>query len=436
MEVLIGLAVVAAVPIVVVSVVGALREPAWLLAVYAALVPFGSSLRVPGLPGPFGTLSTVVGMLATAGVVVHLALGGRRALEVPSPVPAFVLLVAWAGSTLAWSVNPVATADSLILLASLVAFYAAVAFLDVSDRGLVGIDAGIVVGGAILGSQGVLQILTAGGLTGTEAFEGRLTAAGGGGPGAQADPNITAASLLLPLAVAFGRAASAQEPASRRLAWGAGATACLLGVVLTASRGALLALTVLVATLILVEERRVVRGVLAGSAVAGLVVLVALAPTETVDRLFTTETGSTGRTSIWEVGGRACTRYCWAGSGLGTFPDVHEEAVLSDASAESKRLRFEAHDLWLALAVETGVLGLALAAAGFLAAVADIRGLPRTIRGPPLAALAGVLTANIFLANLEFKYLWLVLAYGAVVVNHHRGSLVEHDEPQDQELVS
>lgn len=433
MEILLGVAVVAAVPLAVVAFAQTLRHPAWILALYGALVPFGSSLRVPGIPDQFGTLSTLVGMLATGLVFAHLVLGGRRAVRIPSPVPAFVLLVAWSGSTLAWTVNPSATTESLILLTSLVSFYVVVALLDVSSRDLRVIEVGIVVGGAVVGFQGVLQIVTAGAVVGTEAFEGRLTAAGGGGAGAQADPNITAASLLLPLAVSFGRA-SAEGPLGRRAAWAAGATGCLLGIVLTASRGALLALAVVIFTLVVVENRRSVRKAMAASAVAGVVLLVVIAPVGTVERLFSTERGSSGRTSIWEVGVRACTRYCWAGSGLGTFPDVHEEGVLSNASAESKRLRFEAHDLWLALAVETGFVGLLLAGAGFFAVIAQIRRMPWWIRGPPLAAVAGVLTANIFLANLEFKYLWLVLAYGALVTNRHRSTLVEQGEPQDREL--
>jgi hypothetical protein len=74
--------------------------------------------------------------------------------------------------------------------------------------------------------------------------------------------------------------------------------------------------------------------------------------------------------------------------------------------------------------IEMGVAGLLLAAAGLFLIVRSVVRLPRLRRGPPLAAITAVLTANMFLSNFNFKYFWFVLTYGVVVVG------MENVDPQ------
>lgn len=105
--------------------------------------------------------------------------------------------------------------------------------------------------------------------------------------------------------------------------------------------------------------------------------------------------------------------------GWGTFPEVHERALLTDPAAHGNRLRLEAHNVWIGTLIEAGLVGLVLLVFGLVVTVRGVLSLPRRVRGPPLAALAGLILTNSFLGTIEFKYFWLVLLYGAVAVNAH-----------------
>jgi O-antigen ligase len=125
---------------------------------------------------------------------------------------------------------------------------------------------------------------------------------------------------------------------------------------------------------------------------------------------------SSGRTLIWATALDACDRHCVFGSGYGTFPDVYNEALGVSPSITGQRLRQRAHNVWIRAGIETGIAGLIfLTGALWLQATALVR-LPRHFRGPPLAGFLGVLTANVFLSNIGFKYFWLAMTYATVAV--------------------
>ena len=388
------------------SVLG-VRSPAAAIAVYAALVPVGSSIPVPGLPDPFDTLSTVVGFVATASALVHLAVAPRRAADV-GPVPAWLLLAGFAGAGAGWSVDAGATIDDALLLLSLVALATSAALLHLDARDVARIDAGIAVGGAIAGAWGLVQVVT-GTLPQSGAGIPRFATAGGGGEAG--DPNITAAALLLPLLVAVARSL---EPGQRhRLAYGAAAALTSVGVVLTVSRGGLVGLLVGLAVLALIERSGRTWALVVVLPVAALVVGLLTVPDAVEQRA--QQGNTTGRAEIWDVAIGACPEWCWTGSGLGTFPDIHEAAVLEEPTAGGRILRFESHSLWLGSLIEIGLVGFALVVASLLLPGWRIRRAPRRVRAPAIAALVALAVTNTFLQNLEFKYFWLVLMYAALV---------------------
>ncbi len=388
------------------AVVG-LRRPAGLLALYGVVVPLGSSIVVPLLPDAFGTLSSAVGLAIAVVLVIHLAATRRRTATIASPLPAWVLLFGVAVVTLVWSVDLAASVRDVAVLASLVAAYAVASFLAMDRRGLALVDAGIVAGGGIAGAIALWQLAT-GSLT-TQSGIPRFTLAGGGGE--VGDPNITAATLLLPLAVGLTGAVTRRRRGAR-IAFTVGVGLTATGLLLTGSRGGLLSVMALLGVLALNHRRQRLAVTAVLLPVVALAIGLTVAPAAIRERLV--ESDSTGRTEIWRIGLSACEDYCLVGSGWGTFPAVHAETLLKHPRANGRLLGFEAHNIWLQALVEAGLLGLLLLTLGLTLTVRDLLWLPPAARGTPLAALAAVLVANLFLSTFDFKYFWLVLIYAAL----------------------
>lgn len=406
MTVVFGLLLV--LPAVAAVGVAALRSPTrTVLPVYAALVPFGSGIALPiPLPSPFDTVTTLAGLAASGALVLHIILvGGTRRLH-PS-LSAWLMFVGVSGLTFAWSIDRGDTVERFLILISLVALYVVALLAPVGREEVERLKDGIIIGATLACGYGFFLLLT-GNLPEEKAGLPRFATAGGVGDAS--DPNITAAVLVLPLVLAISRVFRSRRPIVRA-AHGAAALLIATGLLLTASRGGMLAASLAVFVLVLHERRRalIVVVTLLLVTIVGLVGY-ALAP-EQIERL--DKPGSSGRTSIWMVGLIACERWCLTGSGLNTFEEVHTETLLSTAEATGFRLGEPPHNMWLGVAIEVGVVGVALLAVALVLTALPLRRLSLTRRGPPLAALVGLLVANFFLANLHFKYFWLVLLYVA-----------------------
>ncbi len=425
-EAVIALGMLAALPLVAIALVAALRNPISLLAVYAAVVPFGSSLRIPGM-GPFGSLSTLVGLLALAALLARLAHRPSMGRIQASATPAFaVLLVGVAAATMMWSIDPSRTMQQVAVLASLVALYVVIAVTPVSPADVRRFESGLVAGGIVVGGYAVYLAAT-GALVNAE--DQRFVAAiGGSETGDVADPNITAASLLLPMAVALDRAMQS-GPLRRRLGNLFVAVTLLLGVLLTGSRGGMLGILAIVLVLLLVRRPRTgaVRAALLVPAIAFLVAT-ALAPQYVIERL-TTDMRSSGRTDIWIAGLRACPEHCAVGSGWGTFSAAHQEVLLQQPDTRGNRLLVEAHNLWLGTVVEGGLITLILVILILWFVARDLSRLEPPHRAAPLAALVGLVIASVFLQSLGFKFFWLVLIYGALMMNAFAAPLARSGVP-------
>jgi len=383
-----------------------LRQPmSVVLPLFAATVPFGSLLK-SGLPAPYGNVSSVLGLVLIAGLLVQLT-GGRSAqVRFPVTVAIWVLFLAAAGASALWSVSAQLTEDGFVNLASLVLLYALLALSPTTVSELRRLELGLLIGGVAAASYGLTQLLFLGGLP--------ADTDGDGGPRFGRDllgANNTAAALILPLAIALCR--SAEWPRwTGRLLYGVSAGLLVTGIVLTGSRGGLLAATACLVTAAMLVSRG--RRVLVGMGVAGLVgVLLVLMFNPAGVGSRTESTDSSGRTEIWKVGVAACRTYCLAGSGWGTFPRVYEltQPKVPEARTLVRGTSYEPHNIWILIGVELGLAGLALAAAGLTLTVRATFRLPPVLRGPPLAGLVGTLVAGFFLSNFEYKFFWVVLIY-------------------------
>lgn len=141
--------------------------------------------------------------------------------------------------------------------------------------------------------------------------------------------------------------------------------------------------------------------------------VVLLAPSTFQERA--DNTGTSGRTGIWELAIESCPQYCPVGSGTGTFPDVHEDRILVSPGAQGTKLRFQAHSIWFEAMIELGVVGLGLVLAATYFLVREQMSISSAERHGALAALVGLLFTSSFLSTLTFKYFWLVLMYCVLV---------------------
>ena len=412
---LFALAVLAALPVLVIALIAGLRAPVRvLLASYAFILPLGSSITIPfGLPDPFNTVSSLAGLVVLIGMLGHLALGRRSARQVLPAVPAWMLFTAFAGFSIAWSVDPSATARAFMVLASLLLFYVIAMLLPADPEDVSRVEEAIVAGGAVAGLYGLVLLGTSG-LQLTKRDIPRFATAGGVGEGT--DPNITAATLVLPFALALSRALRAKTPGSRVL-FGSAAAVIGIGIMLTGSRGGMLA-TMAAAAVVLFqsEHRRKGAIVLLSIGLAGAIAF-ASAPSELRTRLF--KTWSSGRTDIWRTGLSACERYCWAGAGWGTFPTVYQDELHTNPGARGLDRPFVAHNIYISAALETGVIGFGLMMFAIGISIRDLLRLPRRLRAPPLAGMAGLLVASMFLTTVTFKYFWLVMIYAGLMSHAH-----------------
>jgi O-antigen ligase len=197
----------------------------------------------------------------------------------------------------------------------------------------------------------------------------------------------------------------------------AAALALELGIVMTGSRGGLLAsLAVLGVVVLYGSARRAIKVTVAAVAVVFLVGLLVVQPARIGERQVTQTQSSSGRTDIWTVALHACPDYCVSGAGWGTFPILYSQQLeeVPQARVLVQGVAYQPHDIFLLALLETGVFSLVLLVAGLGVALVGSLRLPAAVRAPPTAAVLGTVVSSIFLSNLEFKFLWVVLAYPVV----------------------
>jgi O-antigen ligase len=192
--------------------------------------------------------------------------------------------------------------------------------------------------------------------------------------GANDDPNKAAFQLLIPLAFAINLALGAKTVRGKVMWWTASAILAA-GIVSTYSAGALLGLAAVAMTAVVLQFRVSLRnGVLALAFLGVLTVAVtATLPADytqvVANKYSSTATGSfadigTNRGAAWEAGLRAVAANPLAGSGLSTATVQQAVAAhFTQATITDKA----AHNMYIAMAVGTGLVGLAafLALIGF-----------------------------------------------------------------------
>jgi O-antigen ligase len=247
--------------------------------------------------------------------------------------------------------------------------------------------------------------------------------------GTTGEANQLATYLVAGLVLSIGLAVTNRRVPPLVFGASACAAACILGLALTLSRAGLVALlAALIASTVVVRRHRGVI-TLAAVLVAGgfAVYFLALAPPTARQRIFSDPSGTSGRTALWTVAQRMIEAHPVDGVGIGNFPLrsvdflVRPGALNNDSYVVEEPL--EAHNIYLQLLAETGIVGFLLFA-GVVAAVLSCCWRAARARSPgrghdlmvlaevTLVANVAVLVANFFAPGLFDKQMWLLFALG------------------------
>jgi exopolysaccharide production protein ExoQ len=380
---------------VAITAVLGFRWPLLPLAVFAALIPIEDVVVIEGL----GTLSKVAGLVfAITYAAPRLGIVTLGAM----PLAGWAYL-AWAIVSLGWAINPevgwehVSTLLQLFLIALLVANFVAkkpeivrpvlwAYSLSAAATALIGIQAYVAVGLAS---------------TRSSAFQ---------------DQDVAQfAAVLLP-AFFFGLYEAING--RWRILGGAVTLITAAGIVVSGTRGAWVAIAVVLLLFILpgLTMRRRVASIAVILLVGAVLYQLPGIPELVAERSGNAvTTGGAGRTDIWSVGLRIIGSSPLTGVGFANFPVAFTSAAIRAAGLGRASLQLVgagSHNVVIATLAELGVIGLLLLGL-FLGPLVLRRGW-----GPDAAAvrasLAALLVAGLFLDVLsDRKQVWLVIGLAA-----------------------
>ncbi len=387
------------------------------------------------------SLAKLAGIVLLAGWfgVVTTSRENPRNILVDHPGLTYVLMlfVGWAAVSVSWAeiegvaLNSVMRYALNILLVPIA--YTAIRSEDDAVRVL----GALVVGATFAGVSGIISAPTAGASDAIRAT------------GTVGDANELAAGLVLGLGIAVAFLANRHLPPVVRALAGGAAAICLVGVLLSLSRGGLLGIGG--ATLAAVAVGGRWRGRVA--AVAGAVVLLAvgyfsfLAPAPAKERV-TNVGGGTGRLDLWTVAERMIDAHPIRGVGTGQYPNTSVHYLLEPGAIKRADYILSApkvaHNTYLNITAELGIVGgllfaglvatclwCTLRAARILRDTGDER-LEILVRGFAVG-LIGYLVTLLFISEMYSKLMWVALGVGPALLAVARakttapGEVVAHD---------
>lgn len=372
------------------------------LGFFAFFLPF-DSIAVLGGQNNMVTVEWVAGAAGTL-ILLATAWGGGRLRRPPKVLLAWWALMLWLCATVVWALDPKPVISHLTTVGSLLLLYTAAVSIRITRKELLTLVVFAALGGAAAATYSAYGYYFEG-MTYHAQLEGansmRASVASGE---LETDPNYFAASLLLPMSLCAGAFLGLSSKPYRYLAL-AGLLALLFSIFLTMSRGSLVA----VAAMGFVYLRRF--------RVKKWRILIPLALTSVfllaMPELFFTRiqqavaTGGAGRLSIWVVGWHALKQYWLLGAGLNNFPIAYNQfAGFAPHFAHFSRV---AHNTYLSVAVEGGIVGLLLFLYVIKKELASVHKLADHSRYPIVACEAGcwgLLVAGLFLNLLFIKAYW------------------------------
>lgn len=378
------------------------------MGLYVFLVPFDSVLALGGGGGESATLTRFAGVAVIALLFAEGTLTNK--LKRPdAAVYGLVFFVLLGVVSLTWALDPglgtkrISTALGLLLLYLVLSSYTVTA----KEYDLV---CKIIVYSGVAATFYVLYTLLSSGSDLAEigrlslSFEERET-----------DENQFAFSLLIPFALALKYIFSERRNGYKLL----NAAMFILiafAVMLSGSRGGLLGiLAIFLVFFFGMRQSRKQRFVLLGM-IALLALIFSLLPEMFWLRITgAADTGGAGRTDIWTVAIAAFKHYFLSGAGLNNFPLAFSEFVTLNPYQGNFR---GSHNIYICIAVELGVLGIAFFAATVISHFRLLKSRSDYMSIALKASLAGILVSSFFLDVIWRKPFWLL--WMLIIMQHNQ----------------
>jgi len=363
------------------------------LLLFVFTVPWENTLFLPGL----GTVSHLLGAVSLGFGLLSVAINGsiRKPSGMHVPLTAFV---AWSLASLLWSDNVELTGQIVWTYLQLLAMVALI-WNFAPKRS----DVFSLVKAYILGSYVSVANTVGSFLAGQTAYYVRFAAQG-------FDPNDLGLLLAvgIPLASLFMLEQDGKRIQLPNLLYLLYPFAALTAIILTASRGALLASAIALTAPIASVCRRslTLKIIYLASAAIGIYMLTVFMPASSWQRLSTAvpelARGSlNNRLVIWSAGLGVFTQHPLVGVGIGAFTTTIETSLGQVAAA---------HNAFISIAVETGLVGLVLFLSTFGLAAISVLHIPGRER---LIWAVALLTLISGISALSWEYrkpTWVLLS--------------------------
>jgi O-antigen ligase len=399
---------------------------------------------LPGFAGPGVNVTKGAGaILAISWLASATAGEGRRQFPNAHPMLALALigLLVWNGLSALWAVSLPSVEVSTISFALNFALFPIVFAAVRSKKDVRQILAAFIFGAVLAALYGVVTQPNA------SALSGSATAASGLNrlSGTIKDPNELAAVLAVGIALSTAFVFDKSRAAAVRTAAMGAVAVLMFCILLTLSRGGLIALGAGMAAWIVIASRRRAQALVATALIvlAAVYFFVAVAPPAARDRI-TKADGGSGRTDIWKVGWRMVKAHPLEGVGAGNFQQNSIHYLLAPGPIKFSQYIVDvpevAHNAYLQVLAEIGVVGLAFfvfVIAGCLGATAraaqnfrrrdDQQG--ELLSVAVFVALASILAGYFFLSDEHSKYLWLLLSLGPALLHLSNGGEQDATQP-------
>jgi hypothetical protein len=376
---------------------------------YVALVPYDAILSVASSGV---TVTRIVGLACGGALLLNIVLR-RRFCAPPRSWYAWAAAVLWMALSALWTIDGKGTSWVLgIVVQSFALYTVLVAYPPrrVEVRALTWI---VVVAGLALSAMTAFEYAQ-----GVRLGGNRITIETASG--VFVDPNHLAANLVLPICIVMA-ALFLSRRGLTRVGLGCALAALMVGVLLSSSRGALVACAFALVYMTIRTRKFLVAGL---ASLAGIALMAAF-PT-VWERFFDPAAGEgSGRLDIWRLGLQALKEHWLAGAGIGSYPMAYDRAFLLVSQHSFEGWSRPSHNLILGTSVELGVIGLALVLSAWWLSSREARSVPPPSPLYPLAiaaetAILSLFVVAMFVDTLLFKYVWLAFAFAVFVRNLDR----------------
>jgi len=391
------------------------------LAAYVAVVPFDNLLQTGD-----GTITKFLGV-AAAVTILLVMLDRRRTITPPVAVAAWGLFLVWSLASLMWAIDPIFGVGLFAQTAELFILYAMFSMLRIRSAEIVWIMLAALVGGVACSLYGI-DMYVAGHVQTTDALSARLDLQFGTGSYINADH--FSAALVFPLGIAL--VAFLRLNGIKRMGAGAAFIILLAGILVSATRGSLIAVGVMGVYLAFVERRRIQ---LIAIGAIGLMAS-AFMPNIWLRFLDPEQGGLGGRSGIWAIGLSAFRHYWLTGAGTGNFRLAYGEAYLkTPQTGEFFHPWMEfSHNLLVNTGVELGVVGLVLVLACWWIQFRVGKHIARAsslgaARSAVEAGTLGLFVVAMALDVMWYKYVWIAFMIGVLVRNAALADPADAAEP-------